>query len=699
MADIKQYTDQIAQAVYGEEVRSSIINALNKVNDDNNSYQDIKNEIVQAKDDVDEQVANFDAKVASAQSATTALENATATANTAKSQLTSATSTANTAKTNLTNATNTANTAKSNLETATSNANTAKTNAEKAKTNLDASITSANTAKSNLETAISNANTAKSNLDTSTKTGQTAKTNLETAINNATTAKSQLETVISNAGIAQTNLSGVISTANQTITQLEADIATGNQLASSLETKNATAVQNINDLNDANFNAREILTGVDDIKAYLGYMDEDIVGVQIDYKNKTSQRLAGAYDLTGGSDFDKYLMFGGRKRCNVADDGSIVAFYGDDNYSEDGSMGQVMVYQPAFYYKVVPLEMDVQTDGIGYHLRKANYYVSTKAKTGFKRHPLFYDKNGEEIEFALLSAFEGSIFDVSADTFLLADEQVMDNANDKFCSIAGAKPASGKTQDLTRPKVEQMSQNRGSDWHGDLIKAESANQLLMIIEMGMMNLQTAIGQGVVSVSDTPNTENNSKATGQTSSLGNSTGQAEGTAGQVSITYRGVENPWGNIWKFVYGVNIWGNGSMKGGVPYICTDFNFAESKNSGNYESAGFTVTNAGGYISAMGYGGEEYDWLFFASECLGNSSVPVGDYHWITQNLNGYRIALLGGRWDYGSYAGGFYWTLNYGVGTRTRSVGGRLVYVPTKATATSYASNITAWKQKMVA
>lgn len=699
MADIKQYTDQIAQAVYGEEVRSSIINALNKVNDDNNSYQDIKNEIVQAKDDVDEQVANFDAKVASAQSATTALENATATANTAKSQLTSATSTANTAKTNLTNATNTANTAKSNLETATNNANKAKSNAETAKTNLDASITSANTAKSNLETAISNANTAKSNLDTSTKTGQTAKTNLETAINNATTAKSQLETVISNAGTAQTNLSGVISTANQTITQLESDIATGNQLASSLETKNATAVQNINDLNDANFNAKEILTGVDDIKAYLGYMDEDIVGVQIDYKNKTSQRLAGAYDLTGGSDFDKYVMFGGRKRCNVADDGSIVAFYGDDTYAEDGSMGQVMVYQPAFYYKVVPLEMDVQNDGIGYHLRKANYYVSTKAKTGFKRHPLFYDKNGEEIEFALLSAFEGSIFDVSADAFLFADEQVMDNANDKFCSIAGTKPASGKTQDLTRPKIEQMAQNRGSDWHGDLIKAESANQLLMIIEMGMMNLQTAIGQGVVSISDTPNTENNSIATGQTSSLGNSTGQADGTAGQVSVTYRGVENPWGNIWKHVYGVNIWGNGSMKGGVPYICTDFNFAESKNSGNYESAGFTVTNAGGYISAMGYGDEEYDWLFMASECLGNSSVPVGDYHWVTQNLNGYRIALLGGGWLYGSSAGGFCWYLNSGVGARSRVFCGRLVYVPTKATATSYASNVTAWKQKMVA
>lgn len=49
MANIKPYTDEIANAVYGEEVRSSIINALNKVNDDNNSYQDIKNQIVASK--------------------------------------------------------------------------------------------------------------------------------------------------------------------------------------------------------------------------------------------------------------------------------------------------------------------------------------------------------------------------------------------------------------------------------------------------------------------------------------------------------------------------------------------------------------------------------------------------------------------------------------------------------------------------
>ena len=36
MANIQPYIDQILNAVYGEEVRSSIANALEKVNDDNN---------------------------------------------------------------------------------------------------------------------------------------------------------------------------------------------------------------------------------------------------------------------------------------------------------------------------------------------------------------------------------------------------------------------------------------------------------------------------------------------------------------------------------------------------------------------------------------------------------------------------------------------------------------------------------------
>ena len=713
MANIQPYIDQILNAVYGEEVRSSIVNALEKVNDDNNSYADLKKEVIAAKDAVDKDVDAVQQKLNAASTALTNLQNATSAANTAKTNLRDATSTANTAKANLTNATSTANTAKSNVEAATNAAKTAISNANAAKTNLEKVITSATTTQSNLQGVIDNANQIKGQLDSSNATAVTSKKNLDSAISDASVAKSQLQEVINSASSVKTSLSNVISAANTAKSNLDASVATANNVLQSLSAENASAASNIDELKSENFNSQEILSGVADIRAYLGITADDIVGVQVDYKNKTFKRLAGAANLSKGSDFDKFTMFGGRKRCNVADDGSIVAWYGDADYKEDGSMGQVMVYQPKFYYLVCPVEYDPIDTGIGYHLRKANYYVSEKPRAGFRLHPAFYDASGNEIDYFLTSAYEGSIYDASASAYLLNDEQVMNTGEDKFSSIAGARPASGSSQNLTRPNIEAMAQNRGTNWHGDLIKQVSAEQMLMIIEMGMMNLQTAIAQGVVSLPWTTGSDTTSSyaaATGSTASLGNGTGRAEKTTtyeggvakeytvdGKTSVCWRGKENFWGNIWKFVYGINIWGNGKMGGGQPYICSDFSFAESKNSGNYEPAGFTVTNANGYISAMGYS-TACDWLFIASECLGNSSLPVGDYTYITVNLNGYRIARLGGGWDSGGVAGGFYWSLSDGVGGRHRHVGGRLVYIPTRDSAT-YTAAIEAWKQKMAA
>lgn len=713
MANIQPYIDQILNAVYGEEVRSSIVNALEKVNDDNNSYADLKKEVIAAKDAVDKDVDAVQQKLNAASTALTNLQNATSAANTAKTNLQNATNTANTAKSNLTNATSTANTAKSNVEAATNAAKTAISNANAAKTNLEKVITSATTTQSNLQGVIDNANQIKGQLDSSNATAVTSKKNLDFAISDASVAKSQLQEVINSASSVKTSLSNVISTANTAKSNLDASVATANNVLQSLSAENASAASNIDELKSENFNSQEILSGVADIRAYLGITADDIVGIQVDYKNKTFKRLAGAANLTKGSDFDKFTMFGGRKRCNVADDGSIVAWYGDADYKEDGSMGQVMVYQPKFYYLVCPVEYDPIDTGIGYHLRKANYYVSEKPRAGFRLHPAFYDASGNEIDYFLTSAYEGSIYDASASAYLLNDEQVMNTGEDKFSSIAGARPASGSSQNLTRPNIEAMAQNRGTNWHGDLIKQVSAEQMLMLIEMGMMNLQTAIAQGIVSLPWTTGSDTTSSyaaATGSTASLGNGTGRAEKTTtyeggvakeytvdGKTSVCWRGKENFWGNIWKFVYGINIWGNGKMGGGQPYICSDFSFAESKNSGNYEPAGFTVTNANGYISAMGYS-TACDWLFIASECLGNSSLPVGDYTYITVNLNGYRIAQLGGLWSDGGVAGGFSWALYNGVGNRYRYIGGRLVYIPTRDSAT-YTAAIEAWKQKMAA
>ena len=560
----------------------------------------------------------------------------------------------------------------------------------------------ASTAKAALDGSISNSEKAKTALDGSITNSTTSKNNLDKSIETSTTKKSDLDTSIKNADTAKAALDGATTTGNNALQALQA-----------LQSENSSATSNLEELRGENFNSQEILAGVADLRAYLGLSDDDILGLQVDYRNKTFKRLAGATNLTPGTDFDRFSMYGGRRRCNVADDGTINAWYGDESYTEDGSNGQVMVYQPKFYYLVCPVVYDPIDTGIGYHLRKANYYVSEKPRPGFRLHPAFYDANGNEIDYFLTGADEGSVYDVSASAYLLQDEQILKATEDKFCSISGARPASGYTQDLTRTSVEQMAQNRGANWHGDLIKQVSAEQLLMIIEMGVMELQTPIGLGVVNIPwETGDNKTCSYAavTGSTSSIGNGTGRAaKSTAypgnvateytdnGKTSICWRGKENFWGNMWMFVYGVNIWGNGKMAGGQPYICKDFNFAENKNSDNYEAAGFTVAAKAGCISAMGYS-TKCDWLFMASECLGNSALPVGDYTYITELLNGYRIALLGGYWYSDVSAGPFYWYLNYGVGVRYRSIGGRLVYIPTKDSDV-YLAAIASWKAQMAA
>lgn len=769
MANIKPYLDNIANAEYGEDVRGSLINALIKVNDDNDSYNDLKEEVIAARDDINDQVDQFDEKMEAASEISKKLEEDTASGNQTHSDLTNSITIAQNERSKLESAyenvgkvvesankkkdaldasISSANTAKANLDDSVTTATTTKKSldetiqtSEQRKKNLDSSVTSANKIFSNLNDAITSANNAKSNLtqvtdsadsaktalsevidsatatksimDASVKSATTANTNLSESIKNAITAKNTLQGVIDSASEIKGQLDSSNATAVTSKKNLDASVATANNVLQSLSAENASAASNIDELKSENFNSQEILSGVADIRAYLGITADDIVGIQVDYKNKTFKRLAVAANLSKGSDFDKFTMFGGRKRCNVADDGSIVAWYGDADYKEDGSMGQVMVYQPKFYYLVCPVEYDPIDTGIGYHLRKANYYVSEKPRAGFRLHPAFYDASGNEIDYFLTSAYEGSIYDASASAYLLNDEQVMNTGEDKFSSIAGARPASGSSQNLTRPNIEAMAQNRGTNWHGDLIKQVSAEQMLMIVEMGVMNLQTAIAQGIVSLHWTTGSDTTSSyaaATGSTASLGNGTGRAEKTTtyeggvakeytvdGKTSVCWRGKENFWGNLWKFVYGINIWGNGKMGGGQPYICSDFSFAESKNSGNYEPAGFIVTNANGYISAMGYS-TACDWLFIASECLGNSSLPVGDYTYVTTNLNDYRIALLGGAWDSWGNAGCFSWSLINGVGFRDRHIGGRLVYIPTRDSAT-YTAAIEAWKQKMAA
>lgn len=255
-----------------------------------------------------------------------------------------------------------------------------------------------------------------------------------------------------------------------------------------------------------------------------------------------------------------------------------------------------------------------------------------------------------------------------------------------------------------------MSQNRGSGWHITNLAAESAAQMLEMVEFGTLNMQSSIELGLVNL---PNDSryNCAAITGSTASLGNSTGvAADGTVYEVNsrrttynvngcraITYRGVENPWGNIWHMIGGLNIVGiNSETSGGIPYICTDFNYNQSAISNNYESIGFSLPATSDWISGFGYENSKYDWVFLPIECNnGNSVLPVGDNLWVQAQLNTINRASIGGVWSFGENCGPFYYAFDKAPTEANRATSARLMFIPEKNSI--YNSNINKWRSHM--
>lgn len=458
----------------------------------------------------------------------------------------------------------------------------------------------------------------------------------------------------------------------------------GNADNVSLEVDQA-AVATIGDIQD-------LQKQIADLESFVGYTDSDIYGVEVDFVNKKFTRLAGAANRTPGEGFDGINAFGGRRRCNVDNSGNVIAYYGDAGFTTTGKLTQAvtvgetiypvgtivqtMVEQPKFYYKVVPLKIEKKAKG-GI-TRKVAYYVSDSAKAGFKLHPAFIC-DGKENEKIYLAAFEGSLWDASAAAYILDDSQVADFANDMLCSIANAKPASGLTQNLTRANTRKLAEKRGAAWEQAYAATVCASALLMLVEYATFNMQSVIGMGNVSKTDDGATSM-TEITGATVNLGNASGAVINDNGINIVSYRGEENFWGDIWAWVDGINHYAN-STTGECDTYIADHGFVDDSGASPYVNAGISAKYGNGYVSAFCYS-EAFDWLFIAGELIGNSSLPVGDYFW-NQNGTGWRVAVLGGAWGSGSHAGAFYWGLSDAASVRYRAVGGRLVYVPSKAAA----------------
>ena len=407
------------------------------------------------------------------------------------------------------------------------------------------------------------------------------------------------------------------------------------------------------------------------------YQAKQAVGLDINYQEKSFIRTQDAVSYESGSDFDAYPMYGGRMRCNVADNGVITAFYGDANYKEDGTNGQVMVYQPKFYYQRFPLKVDNAVKG--QIIRRESILISAVEQSGFKLHPLFDAGNGASYDYVLLPAYEGTVI------------------SNKLYSIAGFQPSTN----ITIETAENYANVRGDGWHIMNMQAISANQMLEMIEFGSMNGQTSLEDGVSNLPLTPNV-NCSAVTGSTSTLGNATGHAESTiskndgtdvtnttAGTRAITYRGMENPWGNVWQMIGDTIIKGDGTSQGGQPHIL-------NHSTNEYEYVGFNLPAIYGWISAMGYGDVKYDWVLLPIECAStaNSLLPVGDNLWTVSGVSEDKIIAVGGTYEYKESDGPFYYAADRNVAESARhNYGARLMYIPTKNSI--YTANINKWKQ----
>ena len=126
--------------------------------------------------------------------------------------------------------------------------------------------------------------------------------------------------------------------------------------------------------------------------------------------------------------------------------------------------------------------------------------------------------------------------------------------------------------------------------------------------------------------------------------------------------------WGNKWAWIDGLN------MSSRTPYICDSYSFADGTTTG-YTRIAFICPSSNNYQSALGYDLTN-DWVLLPSEASGaDQNSAIGDYVYTS---TGSFAALLGGSWNNSSSAGVFDWNLNRDASYRSRTIGARLMYIP---------------------
>lgn len=252
---------------------------------------------------------------------------------------------------------------------------------------------------------------------------------------------------------------------------------------------------------------------------------------------------------------------------------------------------------------------------------------------------------------------------------------------------------------LTRDQFRQAARKRGSGWEMYTYGAHKTLFWLFAVEYATLNSQKpfnaqkdangfsqgGLGNGPTQMTDWTNFNNNNPLIqcGYTNEFGNGSGEkayvvknaSDGThATLMANRYRGIENPFGHIWKHIDGANIQVTTGDSGlSILWTTSDpSNFSDTSYTG-YDKKG-NVCRINGHVKKMLLG-EDGD--IIATEVGGSTSTYWCDNYYTSISVSRMQLIVVGGRSDDGLNAG------LVDVGTTNSSgiannIGSRLCFFP---------------------
>lgn len=253
---------------------------------------------------------------------------------------------------------------------------------------------------------------------------------------------------------------------------------------------------------------------------------------------------------------------------------------------------------------------------------------------------------------------------------------------------------------LTRDQFRQAARKRGSGWEMYTYNAHKILFWLFAVEYATLDSQKpfnaqkdangfaqgGLGPGPTQMTDWTNFNNANPLIpcGYTNEFGNGSGEkayvVKNASGGTHATlmanrYRGIENPFGHIWKYTDGANIQVTTGDAGLSILWTTDdpSNFSDTSYTG-YDKKG-NICRTDGYAKKMLLG-EDGD--IVTTEVGGSSSTYWCDYYYTYTSANRMQTVLVGGSADIGQNSGLAYINTHDASSAAAKYFGSRLCFFP---------------------